>query len=46
MRDERKRIDDGAALALRPALATVLTPAQLAKAGLSDRPARAGDHER
>jgi hypothetical protein len=46
VRYERERIDEGAALALRPALATVLTPAQLAKAGLSDRPASAGDHER
>jgi hypothetical protein len=46
VRYERERIDEGAALALRPALATVLTPAQLAKAGLSDRPAPVGDHER
>jgi hypothetical protein len=37
VRYERQRIDEGAAAALRPALATVLTPAQLAKAGLSDR---------
>jgi hypothetical protein len=37
VRYERQRIDERAAAALRPALATVLTPAQLAKAGLSDR---------
>ncbi len=37
VRYERHRIDERAAAALRPALATVLTPAQLAKAGLSDR---------
>jgi hypothetical protein len=35
VRYERQRIDERAAAALRPALATVLTPAQLAKAGLS-----------
>jgi len=37
VRYERQRIDERATAALRPALATVLTPAQLAKAGLSDR---------
>ena len=37
VRYERQRIDDRAAAALRPALATVLTPAQLVEAGLSER---------
>jgi hypothetical protein len=37
VRYEQQRLDDRAAAALRPALATVLTPAQLAQAGLGDR---------
>jgi hypothetical protein len=35
VRNERQRIDERAARSLRPALATVLTPAQMDQAGLS-----------
>ncbi|MFL5307042.1 MAG: hypothetical protein ACJ8F1_17630 [Polyangia bacterium] len=38
--EERKRASDQSVRALRPALAAVLTPAQLAQAGLGDDPPR------
>ena len=38
--DERKRASEQSVRALRPALSAVLTPAQLAQAGLADAPPR------
>ena len=48
VRNERRRIDERAARGLRPALAAVLTPSQLARAGLSgsDQTPAARDHDR
>ena len=46
VRDERQKIDERTLLALRPALAAVLTPEQLARAGLGDDSAAAGEQQR
>ena len=46
VRDERQKIDERTLLALRPALAAVLTPEQLARAGLGDDTAAAGEQRR
>jgi lipoprotein-anchoring transpeptidase ErfK/SrfK len=47
VRNERQRIDERAARSLRPALATVLTPSQMDRAGLSgnDPTTAARDHD-
>lgn len=46
VRNERRRIDESAVRALRPALATVLTPAQMDRAGLSSNQQMAAARDR